>query len=144
MKEASKTQKGSSVEYKFFSWCLEQGLNVSQPICPDCSYDCILETRTGQLLKLQIKRGYAASNTQNSFCFKCRSSYSRNKNSKQHIYSQNEIDGFVVWYEKIPSNFLFIPIKKATKSDMVICYQELKNKNQNWYKDFLITDDTFN
>ena len=142
--EASKTQKGSSVEYKFFAWCLEQGFNISQPLCPDCPYDCILETKTGKLLKLQIKKGYSASNTNNSFCFKCRSNYSRNKGSQQHNYSKDEIDGFIVWYEKLPLNFLFIPIEKATKSDMVICYQNLKNKNQNWYENYLIDENTFN
>ena len=132
-------KRGNATEFLFFSKALENGYNISQPLSYDCPYDCILETKQNRkLLKLQIKRGYETqSKSDSSFQFNTRSSNPTGNGFANHSYTKEEIDGFIVWSDKKPDLFFYVPIEKASKTSMAIYVGEYPSKQQNSYKDYL-------
>lgn len=132
-------KRGNATEFLFFSKALENGYNISQPLSYDCPYDCILETKQDKkLLKLQIKRGYdTQSKSDLSFQFNTRSSNPTGNGFTNHSYTKEEIDGFVVWSDKTPDLFFYVPVEKASKTSMAIYIGEHPSKQQNFYQDYL-------
>lgn len=133
------SKRGNATEFLFFSKALENGYNISQPLSYDCSYDCILETKQNrELLKLQVKRGYSTqAKDELSFQFNTRSSNPTGKGFTNHHYTKNEIDGFIVWSEKKPELFFYIPVEEAPKTSMSIYIGENPSKQQNYYQDYI-------
>ena len=133
------SKRGNATEFLFFSRALENGYNISQPLSYDCPYDCILETKqTRELLKLQIKRGYSTkAKDELSFQFNTRSSNPTGNGFAAHSYTEEEIDGFIVWSEKKPDLFFYVPVESAAKTSMAIYIGENPSKQQNYYKDYI-------
>ena len=132
----STVQRGLSVEYRFISYCLENGIQISKPLSPDSPYDCIIELPNKKLQKIQIKRGYQSSNSSNSFICKFRSSHLNKNGSVNKSYSKEDVDGFICWYEKLPNLFFYIP-NDTDKTQISICFKNKTNLKQNWYEDYI-------
>ena len=130
----SHTQIGDATEYRFFLYCIENGIDISKPLTNNLPYDCIIDFH-GKLLKIQIKTGYDCT-TQDSFRFNCKST-SKNYNEVTMKTYEGKIDGFITWYKEKPENFYYIPINKANKSTMIIYYGNNPTKNQNYHLDYL-------
>lgn len=130
----SHTEVGDTTEYRFFLYCIENGIPISKPLTNNLPYDCIIDWQ-GKLLKIQIKTGYS-SPSRNSFIFNCRST-SKNYSEVVMKTYENKIDGFITWYKEKPENFYYIPIEKANKSTMIIYYGENPTKQQNYHLNYL-------
>lgn len=144
MNKISTTKRGISVEHRFFSYCLENGYNVSTPLSPDVPYDCILDVNN-KLLKLQIKRGNCLESQDfvdnRIFEVSFRSSHLTINGSVNNTYSKEDIDGFVSWCEKIPEYFFYIPVEESNKSGLRIYYGDNPTSQQNYYEDYILDFD---
>lgn len=47
----SHTEVGDATEYRFFLYCIENGIPVSKPLTNNLPYDCIIDWQ-GKLLKI--------------------------------------------------------------------------------------------
>lgn len=82
----SKLKNGYITEEKFILECMERDLTVSRPITNTEPYDFIVETHSGKLVRVQVKKSWKDEKNRQVVCLK--SSYPRSGLSK--TASQND------------------------------------------------------
>lgn len=105
--------KGQIIELKVQEELLRYGFDVSVPTYNASKYDLIADTGQ-EILKIQVKKSIATSNS--SFTFSCTTQNVKSSSKSKHKYTKEEIDYFAtVWNDKV----YFVPVEETSMSKTI-------------------------
>lgn len=108
--------KGDIGEAKAITRLLQLHNPVSKPFGDNERYDLVVESKTGKLLKIQVKFSSEISSS-NGLIFPLKSSKNHTTNRKESVYT-SQIDYFIL-YHQITDELYVIPIAKTNNQKTI-------------------------
>lgn len=129
----SKLKNGYIAEEKFVVVCMENDLTISRPITNTEPYDFIIETKSGKLVRVQVKKSWEDEKHRQMVCL--RSSYPRSK--IRNIASKNDRVDYISVLSK--DGWYNIPRKELEGISSNICVSKTGSRGK-YLNDFSFGD----
>lgn len=133
--------KGDIGEAKAITRLLELHNPVSKPFGDNERYDLIVESKSGKLLKVQVKFSSEITES-NALMFTLQSSKNHTTNRKETIYS-SQIDYFIL-YHKLTDEVYIVPIERTNNQKSITLRIDSPKNNQSkhilYAEDFILNN----
>lgn len=132
----NKKQQGNWAEIAVIKEFLKNDFKVSIPYGDNASYDLIIEDKSGQLYKVQVK-STSYEKRKNVYAFKTvKNRINTNQSFKVH-YTQNEVDFFAL-YNIVLDEIYLLKYDEIDSEDTYIRTEKISNNSSKLSEDYIL------